>query len=196
MMNGSNVDPLTAAIAFAARAHEGQTCRSTDAPKIVHPMEVAAIAATMTSDHEILAAAMLHDVIESCGVTEDALKGEFGDRIAKLVRAMSEEKGLDAEEGWQKRKLFSINRLRAASHDQLILTLSDKLSSLRAIRRDLATYGDALWQRFNQRSASMHCWFFSSVLESLSPLSDTDAYREYRDLMNQIFGEMEKRICR
>ena len=135
MMNGSNVDPLTAAIAFAARAHEGQTCRSTDAPKIVHPMEVAAIAATMTSDHEILAAAMLHDVIESCGVTEDALKGEFGDRIAKLVRAMSEEKGLDAEEGWQKRKLFSINRLRAASHDQLILTLSDKLSSLRAIRR-------------------------------------------------------------
>ena len=42
----------------------------------------------------------------------------------------------------------------------------------------------------------MHCWYFASVLESLAPLSDTDAYREYRDLMNQIFGEMEKRICR
>lgn len=195
-MQSPNTDPLTAAVAFAARAHEGQTCRSTDAPRIVHPMEVAAIAATMTSDHEILAAAMLHDVIESCGVTEDELKAQFGERIARMVRVMSEEKGPDAEEGWQKRKLFSINRLRAASHDQLVLTLADKLSSLRAIRRDLSTYGDALWQRFNQRSASMHCWYFSSVLESLSPLSDTDAYREYRDLMNQIFGEMEKRICR
>ena len=64
-MQSPNTDPLTAAVAFAARAHEGQTCRSTDAPRIVHPMEVAAIAATMTSDHEILAAAMLHDVIES-----------------------------------------------------------------------------------------------------------------------------------
>lgn len=195
-MQSPNTDPLTAAVAFAARAHEGQTCRSTDAPRIVHPMEVAAIAATMTSDHEILAAAMLHDVIESCGVTEDELKAQFGERIARMVRVMSEEKGPDAEEGWQKRKLFSINRLRAASHDQLILTLADKLSSLRAIRRDLSTYGDALWQRFNQRSASMHCWYFASVLESLAPLSDTDAYREYRDLMNQIFGGMEKRICR
>ena len=195
-MQSPNTDPLTAAVAFAARAHEGQTCRSTDAPRIVHPMEVAAIAATMTSDHEILAAAMLHDVIESCGVTEDELKAQFGERIARMVRVMSEEKGPDAEEGWQKRKLFSINRLRAASHDQLILTLADKLSSLRAIRRDLSTYGDALWQRFNQRSASMHCWYFASVLESLAPLSDTDAYREYRDLMNQIFGDMEKRICR
>ena len=195
-MQSPNTDPLTAAVAFAARAHEGQTCRSTDAPRIVHPMEVAAIAATMTIDHEILAAAMLHDVIESCGVTEDELKAQFGERIARMVRVMSEEKGPDAEEGWQKRKLFSINRLRAASHDQLILTLADKLSSLRAIRRDLSTYGDALWQRFNQRSASMHCWYFASVLESLAPLSDTDAYREYRDLMNQIFGEMEKRICR
>ena len=195
-MQSPNTDPLTAAVAFAARAHEGQTCRSTDAPRIVHPMEVAAIAATMTSDHEILAAAMLHDVIESCGVTEDELKAQFGERIARMVRVMSEEKGPDAEEGWQKRKLFSINRLRAASHDQLILTLADKLSSLRAIRRDLSTYGDALWQRFNQRSASMHCWYFASVLESLAPLSDTDAYREYRDLMNQIFGEMEKSICR
>ena len=195
-MPSPNTDPLTAAVAFAARAHEGQTCRSTDAPRIVHPMEVTAIAATMTSDHEILAAAMLHDVIESCGVTEDELKAQFGERIAKMVRVMSEEKGPDAEEGWQKRKLFSINRLRAASHDQLILTLADKLSSLRAIRRDLSTYGDALWQRFNQRSASMHCWYFASVMESLAPLSDTDAYREYRDLMNQIFGEMEKRICR
>ena len=195
-MQSPNTDPLTAAVAFAARAHEGQTCRSTDAPRIVHPMEVAAIAATMTSDHEILAAAMLHDVIESCGVTEDELKAQFGERIARMVRVMSEEKGPDAEEGWQKRKLFSINRLRAASHDQLILTLADKLSSLRAIRRDLSTYGDALWQRFNQRSASMHCWYFASVLESLAPLSDTDAYRESRDLMNQIFGEMEKRICR
>ena len=181
-------DSLTAAIAFAARAHEGQTCRSTDAPRIVHPMEVAVIASTMTTDHEILAAAMLHDVMESCGVTEETLKATFGDRIARLVRQMSDEKGPDAEESWQKRKLFSVNRLRAASNDQLILTLADKLSTLRSIRRDQTVYGPDLWQHFNQRSASMHHWYFSSVLEFLSELSDTDAYREYKDLMQQIFG--------
>ena len=185
-------DTLTAAIAFAARAHEGQTCRSTDAPRIVHPMEVAAIAATMTTDHEILAAAKQHDVMESCGVSEEALESAFGERVAKLVRMMSETKGPDAEESWQKRKLFSVNRLRAASHDQLLLTLADKLSTLRAIRRDKALYGDDLWQHLNQRGASMHKWYFTSVLESLADFAETDAYREYQDLMQQIFGAEKK----
>ena len=185
-------DTLTAAIAFAARAHEGQTCRSTDAPRIVHPMEVAAIAATMTADHEILAAAMLHDVMESCGVTEEALQSAFGERVAKLVRMMSETKGPAAEESWQKRKLFSVNRLRAASHDQLLLTLADKLSTLRAIRRDKVLYGDDLWQHLNQRGASMHKWYFTSVLESLADFADTDAYREYQDLMQQIFAPTKR----
>ena len=50
------------AVAFAACAHDGQCRKGGTLPYIVHPMEAAAIAATMTDDGEVLSAAVLHDV--------------------------------------------------------------------------------------------------------------------------------------
>ena len=57
------------AMIFAACAHDGMLRKGTNVPYIVHPAEVAAIASTLTDDPEILAAAVLHDVIEDCGVS-------------------------------------------------------------------------------------------------------------------------------
>ena len=186
------------AVAFAAYAHDGQTRKGTALPYMVHPMEAAAIAATMTNDPEVLAAAVLHDVMEDCGVTEAELRSKFGKRIAMLVRFESEEKAQDAQATWQKRKLRAINRLRAASREQMILTLSDKLSNLRAIHRDFERLGDALWQRFNQRNPSMHHWYYASIAESLAPISQFDAYREYIALIDATFrdGSGRLQICR
>ncbi|NLA52783.1 MAG: bifunctional (p)ppGpp synthetase/guanosine-3',5'-bis(diphosphate) 3'-pyrophosphohydrolase, partial [Clostridiales bacterium] len=72
---------LTDAIAFAAKCHENQKRKSTNTPYIVHPMEACAIAATLTSDPEVLAAAVLHDVCEDCGISIQALKDRFGHRV-------------------------------------------------------------------------------------------------------------------
>jgi len=176
------------AVAFAAYAHDGQTRKGTALPYIVHPMEAAAIAATMTNDPEVLAAAVLHDVIEDCGVTETEIRVRFGKRVAQLVKVESEEKETDPRGSWQKRKLRTVNRLPAAPRDVMILTLSDKLSNLRSIRRDLAVHGPALWQRFNQTNPSMQRWFYASVGEALAPLAETDAHREYMALVKEIFG--------
>lgn len=177
------------AVAFAAYAHDGQTRKGGALPYIVHPMETMAIAATLTNDPEVLAAAVLHDVMEDCGVTETELKLRFGKRVAQLVRAESEEKEADAQASWQKRKLRTINRLRAASREMLILTLADKLSNLRAIDRDLKAHGPALWQRFNQTNPSMQRWYYASVAEALSPLADTEAYQELVAHLKNVFGE-------
>lgn len=177
------------AVAFAAYAHDGQLRKGSALPYILHPMEVAAIAATITNDPEVLAAAVLHDVMEDCGVTEEVLRVRFGKRIAQLVRAESEEKSEDAQGTWQKRKLQTINRLRAAPREVLILTLSDKLSNLRAMERDLAAVGPALWQRFNQTNPSMHHWYYASVAGQLTALSDTDAYKELLMRLKNVFGE-------
>ena len=63
------------AMAFAARAHEGQFRKGTRRPYIVHPREVAEIVSTMTDDEEIISAALLHDTIEDCaGVTREMLE--------------------------------------------------------------------------------------------------------------------------
>lgn len=177
------------AVAFAAYAHDGQTRKGGALPYIVHLMEAAAIAATLTNDPEVLAAAVLHDVIEDCGVTDVELRARFGRRVAQLVRAVSEEKEADAQGSWQKRKLHTVTHLRAASREVLILTLADKLSNLRALDRDLQVHGAALWQRFNQTNPSMHRWYYASVAEALAPLADTEAYAELQQRRKRVFGE-------
>lgn len=179
---------MARAVAFAAYAHDGQERKGTVLPYILHPMETAAIAATMTNDPDVLAAAMLHDVVEDCGVTEGELRSKFGRRVAQLVMAETEEKDPDAQGTWQRRKLRAINRLRAATREQMILTLSDKLSNLRAIDRDLRTLGPELWQRFNQSNPSMHHWYYASMAEGLKPLEGCDAYQEFLTLLDKVFG--------
>ena len=177
------------AVAFAAFAHDGQLRKGGALPYLIHPMEAATIAATLTNDPEILAAAVLHDVIEDCGVTEDTLRARFGRRVAHLVRMQSEEKDEDRQGTWQKRKLQTINRLRAAPRELLILTLADKLSNLRSIERDLQAHGSALWQRFNQNNPSMHRWYYASVAETLRPLEGAAAYEEYLRRLAETFPE-------
>ena len=55
---------LDKAIVFAVKAHQGAERKGKGYPYIVHPMEAVSIAATMTNDQELLAAAALHDTVE------------------------------------------------------------------------------------------------------------------------------------
>ena len=180
---------LTQAVTFAAKAHDEQFRKGGRLPYIVHPMEAVAIAATMTDDAEVLAAAALHDTIEDCGVSEVDLHRLFGPRVAQLVMRQTEQKEPDARASWQRRKLRTINRLRAFGREDMILTLADKLSNLRAIERDLRAKGPAVWQSLNQSNPTMQHWYYASIAEGLKPLEDTDAYREYAALIGRIFGK-------
>ena len=78
---------LDKAIHFAIDAHANTERRGKGFPYSVHLMEAVEIAATITSDQEILAAAALHDTVEDTDVTVEQLRKEFGDRIAELVEA-------------------------------------------------------------------------------------------------------------
>ena len=177
------------AIRFATQAHEGIVRKGTDLPYIVHPLEAMTIVATITSDQELMAAALLHDVVEDAGVTIDEIRREFGPRVARLVDAETdrEVEGLSHAESWQQRKQATIDRLAAESRDAQIVALGDKLSNIRAMARHLRQQGDALWQRFNEKAPARHAWYYRQLAVSLSPLSDTDAYREFTELVEQVF---------
>ena len=63
-----------AAVDFAVKAHEGQKRKKSDTPYIYHPLNMACHALSMgVKEDEIIAAIMLHDVIEDCGKTLDEL---------------------------------------------------------------------------------------------------------------------------
>jgi len=82
------VDIVQRAYVVARDAHEGQM-RSSGDPYITHPVAVTVLLANMRLDHETLAAALMHDVIEDTEVTKQELADEFGDTIADLVEGVS-----------------------------------------------------------------------------------------------------------
>lgn len=177
------------AIRFATEAHEGIVRKGTDIPYIVHPLEAMAIVATITSDQELMAAAVLHDVVEDAGITVDDIRREFGQRVADIVDGETDREvpGLSHAGSWLQRKQAAIDRLAAASRDVQIVALGDKLSNMRAMARHLREQGDRVWQRFNEKDPARHAWYYRQLARSLAPLSDTDAYREFCALVEQVF---------
>ncbi len=185
-----NTELLDRAIIFAVRAHAGTERRGKGFPYIVHPMEAMEIVATMTPDQELLAAAALHDTVEDTDVTVDQIRAEFGDRIADLVAAESDAfvEGVSDEDSWHTRKQAAIERLARAPHDAKMVALGDKLSNMRAIARDYAVQGDALWNLFHAKDPKDHEWHYRGLADSLRELQDTFAFREFESLINQVFG--------
>ena len=185
---------LSRAIAFAAAAHKEQHRKGSELPYIVHPMEAAAIAATMTDDPVLMAACVLHDTLEDCqSVTEEAIETEFGAHVAELVKAETEDKTGDAEMTWQSRKQTALDRLKNADEEQLIVALSDKLSNLRQIARDYKKTGDEVWQRFNQKDKKQQAWYYRELLAAFKPLEAYDAYEEFSMLVKSVFGAKRTR---
>ena len=180
---------LDRAIVFAVRAHAGTERRGKGFPYIVHPMEAVEIVATMTPDQELLAAAVLHDTVEDTDVTIEQIRTEFGERVASFVAAESDEphQRPDSVENWRARKQAAIDRLARASLDAKMVALGDKLSNMRAIARDYAQQGDALWNIFHAKDPKDHEWHYRGLAASLSELRDTFAYKEFESLINQVF---------
>lgn len=196
---------LDRAIVFAVRAHAGTERRGKGFPYIVHPMEAMEIVATMTSNQELLAAAVLHDTVEDTDVTIEQIRAEFGDRVAMLVALESDnigdgesEKGKEVHlsSNWHTRKQAAIDRLAYASLDAKIVALGDKLSNMRAIARDYAQQGDAVWELFRTNDRKEHEWHYRGLVESLRELHDTIAYQEFEKLVNQVFGCVKTRKCK
>ncbi|MCF0145169.1 MAG: bifunctional (p)ppGpp synthetase/guanosine-3',5'-bis(diphosphate) 3'-pyrophosphohydrolase [Eubacterium sp.] len=176
---------------FCLRVHGGVR-RKNGLPYILHPMETAVIIGTMTDDDEVIAAGLLHDVVEDteCGLEE--IRREFGDRVTELVLLETEDKrkGTPKNETWKIRKEESLDILRSSgSRDAYILWMGDKLSNMRSFYNMKLKEGDSMWKRFNESNPDMQAWYYYAVEDVLSDLRDTAAWKEYHLLCELVFGK-------
>ena len=178
------------AIKFAVDAHANTERRGKGFPYVIHVLEAMEIVATLTNDPELLAAAALHDTVEDTDVTVDQIRAEFGDRVAAIVHAESDEidPSIPECETWRARKQAAIDRLRNASHDAKIVAMGDKLSNMRAIARDYDVKGDELWKIFHAPGGKAdHEWHYRGLAKSLCELSGTPAYEELTAAIDHVF---------
>ena len=182
---------LDKALRFAITAHSGVERRGKGFPYIVHPLEAVAIVASITPDQEMLAAAALHDVIEDTNYTEEDIRKEFGDRVAKLVASESDlvVEGKNESESWVERKQFAIDRLAKLDRDGKIVSLGDKLSNARAMLQDYEKLGEELWNKFHVNDPKLHKWHYEGLRDSLSELKGTYAYEEFCEIVDKLFAK-------
>ena len=89
-MRDKNVEAK--AFVFAYDAHDGQYRKNNKNKYISHPIMVYKILMGVTEDTTILAAALLHDVLEDTKLTYEELKSEFGHKIAYTVKQVTKDK--------------------------------------------------------------------------------------------------------
>ena len=179
------------AIIFASKAHFGQKRKGKEVPYIVHPLEAMAIVASVTSDPELIAAAVLHDVIEDTKYTYEDLQAKFGKRVADLVKAESDEEveDKDHEKSWKERKIEGIEKLKNSTRDVQIIALGDKLANIRDMWRDYTAVGAKLWERFHENDPKLHEWRYKELVKALSNLQGIEAYEEFKFRVENLFNK-------
>lgn len=181
---------ITKAVIFAARAHDGMYRKGGLSPYILHPLEAAAIVGSMTNDQQIIAAAVLHDVVEDTPVTREEILEQFGPRVAELVMSETEDKyeDLPPEQTWLLRKQEAVQKLEQTEDPAVkMLYIGDKLSNLRTIAQDLKELGPTIWQRFHQQDPDLHRWYYTSIARATRELEHTQAWQEYAGLTETVF---------
>ena len=185
---------VSEAIVFAVKAHDGMRRKKSNAPYILHPMEAAVIVGTMTDDQNLIAAAALHDVVEDADISIEEVEAKFGKRVRELVESETENKRADlpSSDTWRIRKEESLTILKNTEDIAVLMVwLGDKLANMRSLYRDFKIEGDAMWQRFNQKDVNEQAWYYRSIADLTTRLSDTSAWLEYKTLTELVFGKGE-----
>lgn len=179
------------AIRYAAEAHHGSFRKGNHLPYIIHPMECMMLTAKMTDDVDVIAAAALHDVVEDTPRSLMDLEQEFGSRIAGLVAMESEDKRAGQDKGttWKIRKQENLSREKNASIEAKMIMLADKVSNMRATYRDYQVSGSDIWAKFNMKDPAEQEWYYRSVAEVLSDLSEYELYSEYLRILDEVFAK-------
>ena len=182
---------VSEAIIFATKAHDGmRRKRNNNSPYILHPMEASVIVSTMTDDQAVIAAAVLHDVVEDAGVKMETIEEKFGKRVRELVDSETEDKRADRPpmETWKIRKEESLLVLKKTEDiDVLRVWIADKLANMRSLYREWKIYGDDMWKNFNQTDPNEQAWYYCTIAELTSRLSETSAWIEYKALTDIVF---------
>ena len=122
-LSDKDVKKVNEAYKFAEKCHSGQL-RKTGDPYIIHPVFTAIYLSNMKMDWETISAALLHDVIEDCGVTFEEIEKLFGRDVAGLVDGVTKLPTLKIS---SKKTNFSINNeiSRAATIRKLLISTSE-----------------------------------------------------------------------
>ncbi|MGQ3051256.1 MAG: RelA/SpoT family protein [Roseateles sp.] len=176
-LSKAEVKRVREAYKFADEAHLGQK-RATGEPYITHPIAVAGICAEWRLDAQALMAALMHDVVEDCGVSKteliekfDATTADLVDGLTKLDKLQFSTKEESQAESFRKMLLAMARDLRV-----ILIKLADRLHNMRTM--------GAMAPQKSRRIARETFDIYAPIAHRLG-LNQT--FRELQDLSFQYF---------
>ena len=124
------------AVSWAFQRHRGQLREADGAAFVVHPMEVASLLEEARYPDQVVAAGVLHDVLEDTATERDEIEVAFGREVADLVEAVSDDPAIEGEE---EQKSEVRDRVRRRGGYAAAIYAADKVSKVRELRTRIAT---------------------------------------------------------
>ena len=125
--NQESIDLINQAYDFIMEKHEGQKRKSGE-PYTIHLIWVAYILATLQTGPATIAAGLLHDVMEDCGVSREEMVERFGEEITTLVEGVKDESDVYAE---NHRKIYIA---MAKDIRVILIKFADRLHNMRTLQ--------------------------------------------------------------
>lgn len=119
------------ALAFADARHAGQRRKGDGAPYVLHPVEVGWLLHEEGYPDDVIAAGVLHDVLEDTETDRTELVRHFGSQVAELVESLSEDESIADE---TERKAALRKQVAEAGPDAAAVFAADKVSKARELR--------------------------------------------------------------
>jgi (p)ppGpp synthase/HD superfamily hydrolase len=164
--------PLTerfeAALALANEIHGDKRRLGTEIPCLAHLLVVTGLVLEDGGDETQAVAALLHDAVEDAGGRPvlDRIRAEFGDEVAEIVEACSDTTDPDDQRSWRERKASYLSHLSDVDDEAILrVALADKVHNARSIVRDYRAEGEALWDRFPNKTIDDQLWYYRALLD-------------------------------
>jgi (p)ppGpp synthase/HD superfamily hydrolase len=182
-------DVVREALAMARKAHAGQirSGSSDGMPFIEHPIAVAERLAQHRYDDEVLAAALLHDILEKSEVEAGEVRERFGGRIAELVEALTEDESIP---DYEQRKKEHRARVAEMGPEALAVFAADKLTNVAMLRETFALIGEEGVSEELKVPLDLKVYVWESDLEMLFDEAQGMALtEEFADEMVGLWGD-------
>lgn len=165
----------------AAIAHRTQKRKQVDEPYIFHPVAVALELSRHRFSDEVIAAALVHDVLEDTDYSEEDLRKEMGESVMRIVDAVTNDDSLP----WEEKKLKYIETVKEGSEGAKAVATVDKIHNMKDLLSSLEEQGEAVWGHFS-RGKEKKLWFEESMLAMLKESWRHPLVDEYERLVAEL----------
>jgi len=175
------LDLAEKAFRFAEHAHRGHTRKGEDVPYLTHLVTVSIRLAKHGFSDEVIAAGLLHDVVEDTSITIEEIKEQFGDEVSELVATVTYDESLS----WEEKRFAYVKAVKEGSEGAKAISIMDKIHNAESILVAYDEVGGKVWDRFN-RGKEIKIATDEKMLKAFEDSWEHPLIDEYRDLIEKL----------